>query len=245
LTVLAWLTHRQRRVIVALLLWHSLAGFASGLQVTPIVLQLHADKAADALWLTNTGSEIIHAQVRVFRWTQEEGADRLELSTDLVASPPMLSIAPGARQIVRIIRRTAVPTGTEAAYRLIVDELPVGETAQPGLRFVLRYSIPVFIEPAAVHLAATLRTQWRDTAQGPSIQVSNAGTAHAQIADLVLLDAHGRRTSLRPGLVGYALPGSTMAWTVPATVHEAGSTLRARINGEATESTLVQDANAR
>lgn len=212
------------------------------------MLQLQPDTPAGALWLSNTGNETLHAQVRVFRWTQVDGADTLEASRELIVSPPMLAIEPGQRQLVRVIRQGAIPTGSESAYRLVVDELPVNSDApdaKQGLRFVLRYSIPVFVEPAdGTKLQATLRARFVAGSDGPTLQVHNSGTSHAQVADLTMHGAHGADITLRQGLVGYALPGSTMSWKLPQPL-DPGTTVRARINGDASSSTLALDAGDR
>lgn len=219
---------------------------ASGLQVSPIGLNLAASAPADALWLTNTGNDTVHAQVRVFRWTQVDGKDVLEPSRDLVVSPPMITIAPGERQMVRVIRQVAPPDGVESAYRVLVDELPVDGGTTPGLKFVLRYSIPVFLSPAGdPTVRATLEATWEDSPSGPTLRVRNAGKAHAQIADVNWRNADGQRTALLSGLVGYALPGSTMSWHVPGPLPQGSGDVRARINGEVSESTLVVDADRR
>ncbi|MDF4003693.1 molecular chaperone [Luteibacter sp. PPL552] len=210
---------------------------ASGLQVAPIGLRLTGDTPAQALWLTNTGADPIHAQVRVFRWTQHDGKDLYEPSGDLVVSPPMTTIAAGSRQMVRVIRQAAPPDGVEASYRVIVDELPID--TPKGLAFVLRYSIPVFVAPKDdASVRATLDATWTDTPDGPRLRVRNEGNGHAQIANLVHVDSQGHRMVVLPGLVGYALPDSAMSWAVPPHVPREG-TWKARVNGETTESTLV------
>jgi fimbrial chaperone protein len=219
---------------------------ASGLQVSPIGLRLTSTAQADALWLTNTGSDPVHAQVRVFRWSQAAGKDVLEPSRDLVVSPPMVTIAPGDRQMVRVIRQVPAPAGNESSYRVIVDELPIGADDRPGLKFVLRYSVPVFLAPAGDPTAnVALRASWEDSTEGPVLRVSNAGSGHAQIADLVWHGTKGQRTVLLAGLVGYALPGSTMSWHLPQGAEHAGGVVKARINGETSESTLVVDTDGR
>jgi fimbrial chaperone protein len=212
----------------------------SGLQVTPIGLRLATKTSAEALWLTNTGSDTIQAQVRVFRWTQVNGEDVLAPSRDLVASPPMVAIAPGDRQLVRVIRQVTPPEGgVEGAYRILVDELPVGVDVKGGLTFVLRYSIPVFLAPAGdPPTKAALETAWEETAAGTRLQVHNHGNGHAQIADVAWQGPGERRSVLLSGLVGYALPGSTMRWNLPGGL-PSGGVLRARINGDTSESTLV------
>jgi fimbrial chaperone protein len=220
--------------------------WASGLQVSPIGLRLASTAQADALWLTNTGSDPVHAQVRVFHWSQVEGKDVLEPSRDLVVSPPMVTIAPGDRQMVRVIRQVAPPPDTEASYRVIVDELPIDAGDHPGLKFVLRYSVPIFLAPVRdSSTKVALQTAWEDSPEGPMLRISNAGSGHAQIADVTWHGAKGQHTVLMPGLVGYALPGSTMSWHLPPGASHAGGAVKARINGETSESTLVVDTDGR
>ena len=49
--------------------WFGGGAAASGLQVSPVSLTLPPTQAADGLWLSNTGDNVVNAQVRVFRWT--------------------------------------------------------------------------------------------------------------------------------------------------------------------------------
>ena len=64
---------RHLRNTLFTVLWGvSCAVAASGLQVSPVSLTLPPTQAADGLWLSNTGDNVVNAQVRVFRWTQVE-----------------------------------------------------------------------------------------------------------------------------------------------------------------------------
>jgi fimbrial chaperone protein len=220
---------------------------AAGLQVTPTLLTLHSRQNADGLWLSNTGTTTLQAQVRVFRWTQANGEEHFEPTQALAISPPMLELAPGARQLVRVIRLGA-PPAREDSYRLIVDELPPDDANRPpGLQFVLRYSLPVFLAPAGdAAPAPKLRAQLSFQGEQVRIEVRNDGDQHAQLADLVFVDSHGTRHALQSGLLGYALPGQRMRWPLaaPAELLRGGGTLKARINGEATEQALALDPPA-
>lgn len=220
---------------------------ASGLQVSPIGLRLAAAAPADALWLTNTGSETLHAQVRVYRWTQADGKDVLTPSRDIVVSPPMVTIAPGDRQMVRVIRQVTPPAdGVETAYRVIVDELPVDTNDKAGLRFVLKYSIPVFLAPAGdPTVKATLVAAWSVTPGGNALTVRNTGKGHAQVADVSWTAGSQSANAHMPGLVGYALPGATMTWKLPDGAPPGSGPVQARINGETSPSTLVMDKDGR
>lgn len=203
-----------------------LLGFAApamaGLQISPISLSLEANQQAEGIWLTNTGTTVMHAQVRVFHWTQVNGQDLLAPTEALLASPPMLQIAPGQQQLLRIVRITPPQAQQEQAYRVLVDELPItqGEDSKRSqLRFVMRYSMPVFVRPLQ---AAQPQLHWRittDAAGQPALHVHNHGNAHARLAHLHRVSADGTTTeTLMPGLLGYVLPGASQTWPLPATL---------------------------
>lgn len=231
------MTLRLRRALIAALsLVGGIAG-ASGLQVAPVSLKIQATQNAEGLWLSNTGDDPVHAQVRVYHWTQEGGADKLTASRGLVISPPMMQLAVSDRQLIRAIRLGAPPSGAgavEDAYRVIIDELPVDSEGKKGLQFVLRYSVPVFVEPAGVPASAP-QLQWSLHREGDKtvLDVSNSGGTHAQVADVTFTDASGHRTDVAKGLLGYVLPGAQMRWAVqaPATALAPGGTWEAMING--------------
>ncbi|MEI2457262.1 fimbria/pilus periplasmic chaperone [Lysobacter firmicutimachus] len=224
------------------------AAGAGGLQLTPTQLTLSARSQADGLWLINGGDRPLQAQVRVFRWVQTDGEERFEPGRALAVSPPMLELAPGARQLVRVIR-LGPPPAEEESYRLIVDELPPAEgERKPGLQFVLRYSVPVFLAPAGdPAIAPALSAQLRFETDRPSLELLNQGRRHAQVADLVFVDAQQRRHPIAAGLLGYALPGQRVRWPLnaPAELLRGPGTLKARINGEPTEQALALDPPAR
>jgi fimbrial chaperone protein len=211
---------------------------AIGLQVAPVELTLTAGRPADGLWLSNTSSDVIHAQVRVFHWTQDGGADTLTASRGLVVSPPMLTIPAGQRQLVRVIRTGAPPMGVgahEDTYRILVDELPVPSLKQTGVNFVVRFSLPIFVTPAG-KLTPKPELDWSLHRVGGHavLEVANRGNGHAQLAKVTFVDRAGRRSELTPGLLGYALAGQTMRWTLKPTAmtFDGGGTLEVQLNGQ-------------
>ncbi len=220
---------------------------ASGLQVSPTSLSLASAQQADGLWLRNSGDATLHAQVRVYHWTQEDGKDRLDPSRGLVASPPILALDPQQSQLVRVIRTGGAPRDAEDAYRLVVNELPVKDDKEGGLKFVLRYSIPVFIQAAGQGDAAPELTWALSRDNGHAvIDVSNRGKLHAQISDVTYINASGKRHTLKQGLLGYALPGRHMHWELPvagALISPHGK-LEAKVNGETVTPTVSLDTDA-
>ena len=242
-----------RSVISSLLLSSSLA-VASGLQVSPISLSLQARETASGLTLSNTGNDMVHAQVRVYQWLQDEKGDQLTPSRGLLASPPMIELKPGEKQLIRMIRAKAPPQGTsaiEAAYRVMVNELPIkSATQKTGLQFALSYSLPVFVQPVGVTKTSP-QLQWSTHLQPDGkevkLRVSNTGNGHAQLAGLSFINTAGTSTDINPGLLGYVLPGATMNWTlkIPPSTLTAGGKFKVMLNGTQTTPNVTMDTSIR
>ncbi|MGT2469644.1 fimbrial biogenesis chaperone [Paraburkholderia terrae] len=225
---------------------HTGAALAAALQVTPIRLDLAADRPAAVLTLHNVGTTPLNAQVRVFAWNQSADEDHLERTDDIVASPPIVQVAPGADQTVRILRVAKGEVRGEETYRLLIDEIPNGQSADAtGVRMQLRYSVPVFVgapldgKPPALQFALE-RAAMDSAMQGSAPQAAalmlravNRDATHAQLSKVKLTWRDGQSTLLTPGLLGYALPHATRRWPVanaPADAREA--TLSLVVNGQ-------------
>lgn len=230
----------------ALVLGASLHGDASssGLQVSPTTLTLSATQNAEGLWLSNIGKGPVTAQVRVYRWTQENGENKEMPSREVLASPPMIELGKGERQLIRLIR-TAAPAESEAAYRVVIDELPIpGTEPGNGVRFVLRYSVPVFLAPpdagAAAGASANLNWNMRADGERAVLEVNNTGNIHAQLAEIQFVDNSGKSIKVHRGLLGYVLGGAQRRWLLkaPADAFAQGGTLQALINGSAWQQAL-------
>lgn len=240
------------RACLAAVAFATAACSAADVQVSPVSLHFGSGEAAQALWITNAGQGPVQVQVRIQRWTQAAGADLLQPTRELVASPPAAAIAPGQRQLVRIVRPAPSPAQEERTYRVIVDELPVGaapDAAEPepstrGLRLLLRYSLPVFVAPAGTPAMPpspsdlSALTAHLERGPVPSLHIANRGTRRVRLSALAHEDRDGRRTPLVPGLVGYVLAGSAMAWELPRLRTLPAGTLKARFNDDVLEQAL-------
>jgi fimbrial chaperone protein len=204
---------------------------AGSLQVEPVLIDVTtAGSAASSVTLHNAGTTPINAQVRVFRWSQTNGQEKLEPTDDVAASPPVISLGPNAKNIVRIIRQTKQPVVGEESYRLLVDQLPdLTQQKNGGVNLMVRYSIPVFFG-AANKKSPTLA--WSVAVKGDKVTLTahNTGDRRLRLSALTVQDASGRKISLGTGLAGYALGGSTKSWTVPSHGFAAGGS--ASVSGQ-------------
>lgn len=229
--------HRWRNALLATLAVAGAAAHASGLQVAPVSVTIAPTQNADGLWLSNTSDIVVHAQVRVYQWTQDGGEDRLTASRGVVISPPMLELPPDGQQLIRTIRLGAPPAGptaAEAAYRVIIDELPIDVQGRKGVNFVLRYSVPVFVEPSGA-APTPPQLSWSLQRKGATatLVITNTGGTHAQIANLAQIYAQGQHIEIARGLMGYVLPGATMHWAIklPDDAPDTPGTWEAMVNG--------------
>jgi fimbrial chaperone protein len=199
--------------LAALCLAHSGAQGAA-LRVAPTSLALIAPDSAATLNLRNEDTRPVNVQIRVFRWSQAEGVERLEPTTEVAVSPPITTLAPKSDYIVRVVRVAKTPVSGEESYRLLVDELPDPTQRRPGtVNFVLRYSIPVFFtnpDTSPPNVSWVLNP--RDDVM--VLTARNSGARHLRIVDLQLADS-GKTIARQSGLVGYVLGASTASWLLP------------------------------
>ncbi|UHD47620.1 fimbria/pilus periplasmic chaperone [Aureimonas altamirensis] len=121
----------------------SLPAQAGSIRVSPTKVEM-AGNTASMLRVRNEEKTPVTVQVRVFRSIPAGNGFRLEETRDVVASPPMTTLRPGAENIVRIVHVGGSTAGGQRSYRLLVDEVPDRRRMKPGtVAVVVRHSIPV------------------------------------------------------------------------------------------------------
>lgn len=200
---------------------------ATTLRVSPVLIDLVGGQRAASLTLTNADTRPASVQVRVFRWTQVDGADRLEPSRDVVVSPPATRLEAGAQHLIRVVRTAAAPPRAEESYRVLVDEIPDATTPrQNGVAFVLRQSLPVFFNAGSSGRSAV---SWRlaRAESGWTLVARNAGARRLRISELEIRDGRGAVLERKAGLLGYVLSGAEMRWPLQSDLSASKATLTA------------------
>jgi fimbrial chaperone protein len=208
--------------------------------IWPVAPVIEADARAAALWLENPGTAPVTLQVRIYAWAQTDARNAYAPQDDILGTPPIVTIAPGSKQLVRLTRSGPAPSEVEKPYRVIIDEIPVESAAAPtpgaAISFRMRYSLPLFVlgtptlardgkgskaPPVSPNLSWRVVTDADDRI----LEVSNRGAVHARLTDALL-----GTTPLAEGLLGYVLPGETMRWPLPASARTSDA-FHASING--------------
>lgn len=197
-------------MLAAILLTNGRA-HAQGFQISPIQVQLMPGQMGTTLSVTNQTDAPAVMQVRPFQWTQSGDNDVLQPTTDLAVSPPITQIGAGQTQIFRIVLRHP-PTGTEASFRLLLDQLP--PPATPGsVRVALRFSIPVFSEPAS-RMATDLTWQVVTDPSGAVLVATNHGGQHLRMVNTTVTSAGGPPLTAKSINSPYILPGVERRWPI-------------------------------
>jgi fimbrial chaperone protein len=184
-----------RSVGFSMLFVAQLASGAGSLRVAPTRLDLSPDQRTVALTVTNTGGVPTLLQIESKRWSQQTGLDEYTPADDLIVSPPIFTLEPGAEQIVRIARRDRRAPGVQLAYRLFVQEvLTPGNTSSRELNMVLRIGLPVFTTPASAPEPMLLWSLRCSDGSPPILIVSNRGGQAVRIDELDVQGASGGHT---------------------------------------------------
>jgi fimbrial chaperone protein len=188
---------------------------AGAFSVTPVRIYMAPKDRAVAITLTNEADTAVVLQAEVFAWSQKaDGADELEATEDLILSPPIIKLAPRARQVVRLAMLAPREASRQMTYRLIVREVPeasvsAGERVQVPIALVL--SMPVFLTPPAAKRELACELARSGAAKTLEARCANQGSAYAQVREATL--AQGDRALGRFEGGTYILPGAKK--TVP------------------------------
>lgn len=192
------------------------AAHAGSFTVNPVRVTLSSSQAVAAVTVKNVGNEATVVQLESSSWTQHDGKDVLEPTSDILATPPIITVPPGGSRIVRVgLRRPADPQ-RELTYRLFLREVPPPQPVAQGLRIALLISMPVFVVPP--HPPAA-EVQWRAVRlQDGNIQLQarNTGHSHIQLGHLEITQAGAGTAIATRNMAEYLLPDNGREWTVLA-----------------------------
>ena len=198
-------------LIILLLLVNTTPANAGVFSVTPVrIFMLPKDRAV-AITLTNEGDTEIVLQADINAWAQESnGTDQLVLTEDMILSPPIIKLAPRARQVVRLALLKPADASQQLTYRMVMREVPEATAVKDNTMQVpiaLALSMPVFITPpAAKHTINCQATRVQTEVQA---LCENTGTAYAQLRDILIKQQEKTLARFEGG--SYILPGARKA----------------------------------
>jgi fimbrial chaperone protein len=233
----------RARVALALLAAGLSAGTsanAGSFRVDPVNLTMAAGQRRASLTIKNLDAEPVAVRVFAYRWTQKDGLDVYSETEDIIASPPIFTIAPGGTQLVRFGLRGR--SGGNA-YRIFLEEIPRQRPDNAQIQVALRLNLPLYLLPEKGGKPELSWSAWRDWAGDLFIAATNRGPVQAQVLEIAAADEAGGTKVLSREL-GVVLPAGARRWNAgKATGFGVGSVMHLRIRdagGETPTSIVVE-----
>lgn len=196
--------------------------YAGSFSVTPVRIYMSPRDRAVAVTLVNEGNTPVALQADINLWTQKtDGTDELVPTEDLVLAPPIIKLAPQARQVVRLALLKPADATRQSTYRLIVREVPeviAPQSSNLQVPIALALSMPVFITPpiakrdVSCALAPIASSTQAATSQEGTVSCANTGSAYAQVREMTIKSGDVTLASFEGGT--YILPGARKSMTL-------------------------------
>jgi fimbrial chaperone protein len=209
---------------------------AGAFRVAPVRIDLSIRHPHSTLEVSNLGDQRVTLQVGTFVWQVDQGADRLQDTDDILVNPPIFTLDPGSRQLLRLGLREWMPGDTEKPYRIILEEVPPTRLeALHGIQTLLRISIPLFVQPAAGVHPQLVWSANRSTDGSLVLSVENVGKQHTRVRRFsVSAEGHPEPDFVMPTPT-YLLPGTKRLWTINGTRIAGASELDVQAQTEGAE----------
>jgi len=213
---------RQRRANLSFFLSYALLALlvateaqASEFTVTPVRLHFGVRDRAIAVTLTNDSDSPLMMQADLFEWRQEaNGKDVLTPTEDIFLSPPIVTIPPNSRQVVRLARLSDGPPSPDepSTYRMIVREIPEATVEKTvTVKIALAFSLPIFFAPAEPKRQLDCQAK-RLSPDSIRATCENKGNVYALVTHLALSTQGGNVLLSQDIGGGYILPGVTRSF---------------------------------
>ncbi|MFI5444141.1 molecular chaperone [Polaromonas sp. UC242_47] len=177
--------------------------------VTPVRIYMTPRDRAVAVTITNEGDAEVVLQADLNAWSQKpDGTDEQVPTEDLILSPPILKLAPNARQVVRLALLKPADASRQLIYRMIIREVPEAAPARDKtmqMPIALALSMPVFITPPPAKREINCQAA-PGAAQALNVTCTNSGTAYAQVREILV--KRGTQTLAKFEGGTYILPGA-------------------------------------
>lgn len=188
---------------------------AGQFKISPVRLDLSADRPIGVLTVSNPSAEPLLLHLNVRAWDHASGSDRFLDTRDLLLNPMIFELGPGRQQLVRIGLMRPSGSEREQAYRLFIREVPqLARQRKRQITTVLHVSLPVFVAPREAGAPDLIWRLERSGADGLALWVENRGNLHSEVFSIAL-HGQGREPPVAIDRKIYVLPGQSRRLDVP------------------------------
>lgn len=194
----------------ALLVPHSYA-----VTISPVQLNLSVKNPIVSFTVTNDSETILTYQAVTLSWSQTDGKDVQEDTTNIIVTPPIVSINPNSLQVFRVALHHSEATSLEQTYRIVLEDISENPDKKVlnGLSFRFNHNLPVFYAPLSI-LDLVVWSMCETKIKGMRcLMIENKGNVHAKIIKLSVVSATAKEPN---GISKTLLAGSASQWIFPS-----------------------------
>jgi fimbrial chaperone protein len=193
------------------------------LGIQPVRVTLSVKAPASQLEAGNAGDAPDLLQSQIYVWTRHNCVDALEPTDAVVVSPPIFTVEPNSKQVVRILLINQDAEPQERTLRVVFTEIGAAQPDAGSVSTRLAVSLPRFVLPA---VPAAPKLEWAVARESAILRVTvrNAGNAHTRLRALRLTAKDGTLIAEETH-TDYLLAGDSCNWSLPAEHLTPGATL--------------------
>jgi fimbrial chaperone protein len=202
-----------RFIALVCVLAQSTFAFAQQVLVSPLRVSFKSEQQSEIVSIRNTSKDTFTVQPKVMKWSQKDGKDVFEPTRDLLVAPPIVDVAAGESQVIRIALKRPPEPGKELTYRLFIQQVVAPQKqSTTALAFSWNLSLPVFVTTADSSASASL--QWTGDVSGKTMTLTaiNSGSMHVQVKKIRVESSAGVSASEQ---MFYLLPAQQLKLAVP------------------------------
>jgi fimbrial chaperone protein len=210
---------------VAVALSISCGAAAQSLRISPVTIELPVNGKSTVVTVGNDMAQALNVQAMVYKWTQKDGKDVLEKTSDVVVSPPVFSVKKGSDNALRLVRVNPAPVQGEETYRVTISELPSREKVQAGgVITLMQHNVPVFF--AGMDAKPSSLT-WSVSHSGSKLLLHavNNGQKRAKLSGIHVMASGEKEVAKIEGMAGYVLGGQSRSWELESPQLAAGTSV--------------------
>jgi fimbrial chaperone protein len=206
----------------------TLLPWALAVTISPIHLNLSVREPVISFKVTNNSAKAITYQINTLSWRQVDGKDTYNETSDLIVSPPIVSIEPNSTQTFRVGLLKESSHIIEEAYRVVLEDITLylPDNSNNGLRFIFNHNLPLFYAPVK-RVDSVIWSTCGSPAKGKScLLFENKGNRHVKLANFIAVSSTNEEPLHKAKTV---LAGSTGKWIYP-TMQGTESTTSIKLN---------------
>ncbi|MFT5313858.1 MAG: fimbrial chaperone protein [Paraglaciecola sp.] len=197
---------------------------AQAVMLSSVHLDMSVKKPIVSLTLTNDSAEVVTYQINTLTWDQVDGQNIYNETSDLMVTPPIVSIAANSSQVFRVGLFKPGPHLVELSYRVVLENITSETVAKKGtgLSFVFSHNLPLFYAPL-MPVDSVLWSRCVSQVVGEScLRMENKGNRHTKMRNFNAVSPTEQKLYNNGSTV---LAGSSAQWQFATMLGDENTTL--------------------